>query len=140
MNKKTCAICFVKKSKISFDKKYFQQRKKSANQLFNSFNLLIICKQIMQFGLMIFFLPAFPLAAVFSLLNNMIEVRSDAFKMCLLFQRPFGQRVANIGNWQKVLEVFSILGIIVNCGLLVTFDKLGHRSIQIEIKLKFLNL
>ena len=56
------------------------------------FNLLIICKQIMQFGLMIFFLPAFPLAAVFSLLNNMIEVRSDAFKMCLLFQRPFGQR------------------------------------------------
>jgi hypothetical protein len=76
----------------------------------------------MQFGLMIFFLPAFPLAAVFSLLNNMIEVRSDAFKMCLLFQRPFGQRVANIGNWQKVLEVFSILGIIVNCGLLVTFD------------------
>lgn len=76
----------------------------------------------MQFGLMIFFLPAFPLAAVFSLINNMVEVRSDAFKMCLLFQRPFGQRVADIGHWQKVLEVFSILGIIVNCGLLVTFD------------------
>ena len=70
---------------------------------------------------MVFFLPAFPLAAVFSLLNNMIEIRSDAFKNCLLFQRPFGQRVADIGIWQKVLEVFSILGIIVNCALLVTF-------------------
>jgi anoctamin-8 len=52
----------------------------------------------MQFGLMVFFLPAFPLAALFSLINNVIEIRSDAFKMCLLFQRPFGQRVANIGN------------------------------------------
>lgn len=75
----------------------------------------------MQFGLMVFFLPAFPLAALFSLINNMIEIRSDAFKMCLLFQRPFGQRVSNIGIWQKIIEVFAILGITVNCALLVTF-------------------
>ena len=54
----------------------------------------------MQFGLMVFFAPAFPLAAMFSLVNNLMEIRSDAFKMCLLFQRPFGQRVANIGTWQ----------------------------------------
>ncbi len=52
----------------------------------------------MQFGLMVFFLPAFPLAALFSLINNVIEIRSDAFKMCFLYQRPFGQRVANIGE------------------------------------------
>lgn len=55
---------------------------------------------IMQFGLMVFFAPAFPLAALFSLVNNLFEIRSDAFKVCLLFQRPFGQRVANIGTWQ----------------------------------------
>lgn len=79
-------------------------------------------EMVMQFGLMIFFLPAFPLAALFSLINNFIEIRSDAFKMCLLFQRPLGQRVVNIGIWQKVLEVFSILGITVNCALLVTFQ------------------
>ena len=54
----------------------------------------------MQFGLMVFFAPAFPLAALFSLVNNLFEIRSDAFKVCLLFQRPFGQRVANIGTWQ----------------------------------------
>lgn len=97
----------------------------------------------MQFGLMVFFAPAFPLAALFSLVNNLLEIRSDAFKMCLLFQRPFGQRVANIGTWQvryrsnyftiiiaycifcfyykNILEVFSTLGILVNCGLLVTY-------------------
>lgn len=75
----------------------------------------------MQFGLMVFFAPAFPLAALFSLVNNLFEIRSDAFKMCLLFQRPFGQRVANIGTWQNILEVFSTLGIMVNCGLLITY-------------------
>ncbi len=79
-------------------------------------------EMVMQFGLMVFFAPAFPLAALFSLANNIIEIRSDAFKMCLLYQRPFGQRVGNIGTWQNILEVFSILGIVVNCGLLITFD------------------
>jgi hypothetical protein len=76
---------------------------------------------VMQFGLMVFFSPAFPLAALFSMINNIIEIRSDAFKMCLLFQRPFGERVANIGTWQNVLEVFSTLAIVVNCGLFITF-------------------
>jgi len=55
---------------------------------------------VMQFGLMVFFAPAFPLAALFSLINNLIEIRSDAFKMCYLFQRPFGERVSYIGTWQ----------------------------------------
>ena len=57
-------------------------------------------EMVMQFGLMVFFAPAFPLAPAFSLFNNIIEIRSDAFKMCFLFQRPFGQRVPNIGTWQ----------------------------------------
>jgi anoctamin-8 len=66
---------------------------------------------VMQFGLMVFFAPAFPLAALFSLINNVIEIRSDAFKMCYLFQRPFGQRVSNIGTWQvrNLLELQVLL-------------------------------
>lgn len=54
----------------------------------------------LQYGLTVFFAPAFPLAALFALINNVIEIRSDAFKMCLLYQRPFGQRVNTIGSWQ----------------------------------------
>ncbi|CAF0827149.1 unnamed protein product [Brachionus calyciflorus] len=78
-------------------------------------------EMVMQYGLMVFFAPAFPLAALFTLFNNFIEIRTDAFKMCFLYQRPFGQIVSNIGRWQDVIETFSILGIIVNCGLLITF-------------------
>lgn len=57
---------------------------------------------VMQYGLMVFFAPAFPLAALFTLINNFVEIRSDAFKMCFLYQRPFGERVANIGRWQVI--------------------------------------
>ncbi|KAK7008996.1 anoctamin-8 [Biomphalaria glabrata] len=73
-----------------------------------------------QFGYITLFSSAFPLAALCALFNNVIEIRSDAFKLCLTFQRPFGQRVDSIGIWQDVLLVFSVIAVIVNCSLVGT--------------------
>ena len=55
---------------------------------------------VIQFGYIIFLSNLFPLAAFFSLLNNIIEIRTDAFKLCMIYQRPFSQRVKDIGHWQ----------------------------------------
>ena len=55
---------------------------------------------VIQFGYIIFLSNLFPLAAFFSLINNMIEIRTDAFKLCMIYQRPFTQRVKDIGHWQ----------------------------------------
>lgn len=57
-------------------------------------------EMVIQFGYVTLFSPAFPMAAMCALLNNVIEIRSDAFKLCVTFQRPFGQRVESIGTWQ----------------------------------------
>ena len=57
-------------------------------------------EMFIQFGYVILFSSTFPIAAVCALLNNVIEVRSDAFKLCSTMQRPFGHRVNNIGTWQ----------------------------------------
>lgn len=53
-----------------------------------------------QFGYVVLFSSAFPLAAMCALINNIIEIRSDAFKLCTSLQRPFGMRVESIGQWQ----------------------------------------
>lgn len=53
-----------------------------------------------QFGYVVLFSSAFPLAAMCALINNIIEIRSDALKLCTGLQRPFGRRVENIGQWQ----------------------------------------
>jgi len=55
---------------------------------------------VVQFGYIIFLSTLFPLAAFFSLLNNLLEIRTDAFKLCMIYQRPFSQRVKDIGHWQ----------------------------------------
>lgn len=56
-----------------------------------------------QLGYVVLFSSAFPLAALCALINNLVEIRSDAFKLCFIFQRPFGQRVPNIGTWQVII-------------------------------------
>ncbi|NXQ92344.1 ANO8 protein, partial [Nyctibius grandis] len=57
-------------------------------------------EMFIQFGYVVLFSCAFPLAAMCALVNNVIEIRSDAFKLCTGLQRPFGQRVESIGQWQ----------------------------------------
>ncbi|XP_064100858.1 anoctamin-8-like [Macrobrachium nipponense] len=71
-----------------------------------------------QFGYVTLFSSAFPLAAACALVANVIEIRSDAFKFCYVFQRPFGQRAQGIGVWQDAMELMGVISIIVNCALI----------------------
>uniref|UniRef100_A0A7N8XSC7 Anoctamin n=1 Tax=Mastacembelus armatus TaxID=205130 RepID=A0A7N8XSC7_9TELE len=75
-------------------------------------------EMFVQFGYVVLFSSAFPLAAMCALINNIIEIRSDAFKLCTGFQRPFGIRVESIGQWQTAMEVMGLIAIIVNCYLI----------------------
>ena len=72
-----------------------------------------------QFGYVTFFSSVYPLAGLFALLNNIFEIRGDAFKLCFTHQRPFaGLGVANIGSWQIAMEAMGVLSIMVNCALI----------------------
>ena len=57
-------------------------------------------EMFLQFGYVFLFSSAFPLAALWALINNVTEIRSDAFKMVKVFQRPFAESAASIGAWQ----------------------------------------
>ena len=70
---------------------------------------------VIQFGYIIFLSTLFPLAAFFCLLSNILEIRTDAFKLCMIYQRPFPERVKDIGHWQKIMEYMVVAAIIVNC-------------------------
>uniref|UniRef100_A0A8C1X8Z8 Anoctamin n=1 Tax=Cyprinus carpio TaxID=7962 RepID=A0A8C1X8Z8_CYPCA len=75
-------------------------------------------EMFVQFGYVVLFSSAFPLAAMCALINNIIEIRSDAFKLCTSLQRPFSLRVGSIGQWQTVMEAMGLIAIIVNCYLI----------------------
>ena len=54
---------------------------------------------LIQFGYVSFFSIAFPLAPLLALLNNLFELRGDAFKLCNSKQRPVARKASGIGIW-----------------------------------------
>lgn len=62
--------------------------------LFVSFSYLVI-----QFGMVTLFVASFPLAPLFALLNNVIEIRLDAKKFVTELRRPIAVRAKDIGQY-----------------------------------------
>lgn len=52
----------------------------------------------MQFGFLTIFCAAFPLGPLFSLVNNIVEIRVDASKFVTQRQRPVADKSASIGK------------------------------------------
>ncbi|XP_066040726.1 anoctamin-2 [Chamaea fasciata] len=80
-------------------------------------------EMIIQFGFVTLFVASFPLAPVFALLNNIIEVRLDAKKFVTELRRPDTVREKDIGIWYNILSVIGKLSVIINAFVIaVTSD------------------
>lgn len=73
---------------------------------------------VLQFGFITIFVAAFPLAPLFALLNNWVEIRLDAHKFVCEYRRPVAERAQNIGVWFNILQILSKLSVIGNVSLL----------------------
>uniref|UniRef100_A0A8C3PPF2 Anoctamin n=1 Tax=Calidris pygmaea TaxID=425635 RepID=A0A8C3PPF2_9CHAR len=60
-------------------------------------------EMIIQFGFVTLFVASFPLAPLFALLNNIIEVRLDAKKFVTELRRPDTVRAKDIGKFMTLL-------------------------------------
>jgi len=69
---------------------------------------------VMQFGYITLFASAFPLAFAISMLSNMVEVRSDAFKLSFVMKRPVSAPAKNAGIWDSILTVTVWSSVITN--------------------------
>jgi anoctamin-8 len=86
---------------------------------------------VSQYGFVLFFSAALPIAPLLALANNLVEVRSDALKMIYVTRRvPADDSASGIGPWQNALKLLSFAGIVVNLLYLgITtdfFEQLSH--------------
>ncbi|KAG8522529.1 Anoctamin-1, partial [Galemys pyrenaicus] len=71
-------------------------------------------EMIIQFGFVTLFVASFPLAPLFALLNNIIEIRLDAKKFITELRRPVAVRAKDIGIWYNILRGVGKLAVIIN--------------------------
>ncbi|XP_022827150.1 anoctamin-1-like [Spodoptera litura] len=77
-------------------------------------------EMVLQYGFVTIFVAAFPLAPLFALINNVLEMRLDAKKFLTCYRRPVPQRVNDIGVWYRILDSIGKLSIITN-GFIIAF-------------------
>uniref|UniRef100_A0ABM5G2X5 Anoctamin n=1 Tax=Pogona vitticeps TaxID=103695 RepID=A0ABM5G2X5_9SAUR len=75
-------------------------------------------EMVLQFGFITIFVAACPLAPLFALLNNWVEIRLDAQKFVCEYRRPVAERAQGIGIWFNILEVITHLAVTSNAFLI----------------------
>ena len=69
---------------------------------------------VIQYGFATMFVVAFPIAPLFALMNNIVEIRLDAKKYTELLKRPIPINCMSIGIWYTILDYMASIAIVTN--------------------------
>jgi hypothetical protein len=70
-----------------------------------------------QYGYTTLFVAAFPLAPLMAYISNIVEIRSDGYKLMFFYKRSIPTGVEDIGTWMGIFQVISMASVISNAGL-----------------------
>ncbi|KAJ4305414.1 hypothetical protein N0V90_000945 [Kalmusia sp. IMI 367209] len=82
-------------------------------------------EMVLQFGYLSLFSVVWPFTAVSFLINDWIELRADAMKICVEMQRPTPWRADTIGPWLDSLSFLTWLGSLTTSALVYLFSNDG---------------
>lgn len=75
-------------------------------------------EMVLQFGFITIFVAACPLAPLFALINNWVEIRLDAQKFVTEYRRPVVERAQDIGIWFPILQFITHMAVLSNAFLI----------------------
>ncbi|XP_030622079.1 anoctamin-6 [Chanos chanos] len=75
-------------------------------------------EMVIQFGFVTLFVASFPLAPLLALVNNLFEIRVDAWKITTQFRRIVPEKAQDIGAWQPILQGVAILAVATNAAII----------------------
>ncbi|KAJ4870939.1 Anoctamin-like protein [Raphanus sativus] len=88
-------------------------------------------KLALQFGMIMMFACAFPLAFTLAAVSNIMEIRTTALKLLVTLQRPSPRAAATIGAWLNIWQFLVVMSICTNSALLVClYDKEGKWKME----------
>uniref|UniRef100_A0A914HN77 Anoctamin n=1 Tax=Globodera rostochiensis TaxID=31243 RepID=A0A914HN77_GLORO len=101
--------CFSPSTKVSLYEQDY-----SLNVVYQQFLFDEYLEMVIQLGFVTLFVAAFPLAPLFALINNILEIRLDAYKFIITTQRPVAEQARNIGIWITIINMISNIAVLCN--------------------------
>lgn len=71
-----------------------------------------------QFGYTTMFITALPMSLFFSLCANYLKTKVNVWRLTTIYQRPLPFGAEDIGTWQGILQLISVISVITNAGLI----------------------
>ena len=104
-----------KKDKVIFDDNNYKTQWENDFKLLGSQNWINEYLDLsIQFGFVILFSSAFPLAPLFALLNNFIKIRTNAKQLTKYSKRTTPTKTNSIGIWENVFRFLAFFSVITN--------------------------
>uniref|UniRef100_A0A7R9ZRJ6 Anoctamin transmembrane domain-containing protein n=1 Tax=Craspedostauros australis TaxID=1486917 RepID=A0A7R9ZRJ6_9STRA len=73
---------------------------------------------VVQFSFVACFSVVMPLIPFFCLVNCLLSMRFDAYKICKVRRRPLAQQTGGMGVWEHLLHIVAVIAILTNCWLM----------------------
>jgi len=73
---------------------------------------------VMQFSFVACFSVILPCVPFLVLINYLLSMRFDAYKVCRGRRRPLAKRTGGIGVWEHLLHIVAVVAVLTNCWLI----------------------
>ncbi|KAI5626982.1 anoctamin-5 isoform X2 [Silurus asotus] len=104
-------------------------------QNFSQFGLFYeYLEMVIQFGFITLFVASFPLAPLLALMNNILEVRVDAWKLTTQFRRPVAAKAHSIGAWDEILNMIAVFSVVTNAFIVAFTSEMIPRLVYLYTK------
>lgn len=99
-------------------------------EIFADYNEMVI-----QLGYICFFSMVFPLTPLLAFANNVLEIRTDATKLCYGMQRPEARRAESIGTWLTIIEIMAFVSANASAGYFFFIMKYARENFAVESRI-----
>eukprot|EP00934_Nitzschia_sp_Nitz4_P006001 Nitzschia sp. Nitz4//scaffold94_size78252//66575//72029//NITZ4_005477-RA/size78252-augustus-gene-0.74-mRNA-1//-1//CDS//3329560407//5991//frame0 len=73
---------------------------------------------VVQFSFVACFSIVLPMTPLFCLVNYLLSMRYDAYKLCRGRRRPLAKKTGGIGVWEHLLHIVAVIAVLTNCWLI----------------------
>jgi len=94
-------------------------------------------EMVVQFGYVTMFVIALPITPLLALINNIIELKVDGYKIVHESQRPHTNGSSGLGAWNGVLAFFSIVAVGTNVALITWRTSLVNQLVDDDPTIKW---
>jgi hypothetical protein len=92
---------------------------------------------VVQFTFCSCFSVVLPITPLICLINYLISMRLDAYKLCKCRRRPLAEKTGGIGIWEHLMHIVAVISVLTNCWLMgfttATFTNIGEQIGQLGL-------